>query len=58
MSRDLSLSSEQYEWLLTAFYITYILFEWATLLLGFPHFYPVCFEYIKYFPQSPFNLLL
>ncbi|KKY26845.1 putative mfs transporter [Diplodia seriata] len=45
MSRDLSLSSDQYEWLLTSFYITYILFEWATLLYGIPHFYPVCFEY-------------
>ncbi|KAL4878919.1 major facilitator superfamily domain-containing protein [Aspergillus karnatakaensis] len=29
---DLKLSSSQYEWLLTAFYITYILFEWMTLL--------------------------
>ncbi|KAL4919543.1 major facilitator superfamily domain-containing protein [Aspergillus aurantiobrunneus] len=29
---DLNLSSSQYEWLLTAFYITYILFEWMTLL--------------------------
>ncbi|KAB2579534.1 putative transporter [Lasiodiplodia theobromae] len=45
MSRDLSLSSEQYEWLLTAFYITYILFEWATLLYRLvpPHIYiPLC----------------
>lgn len=29
---DLQLSSSQYEWLLTAFYITYILFEWMTLM--------------------------
>ena len=32
MSEDLHLSSSQYEWLLTAFYITYILFEWMALL--------------------------
>jgi MFS family permease len=32
MMEDLNLSSSQYEWLLTAFYITYILFEWMTLL--------------------------
>ncbi|KAL1652178.1 hypothetical protein SLS58_000304 [Diplodia intermedia] len=45
MSRDLSLSSDQYEWLLTSFYITYILFEWATLLYRLvpPHIYiPLC----------------
>ncbi|KAI9780246.1 MAG: hypothetical protein M1839_006806 [Geoglossum umbratile] len=29
---DLGLASSQYEWLLTSFYITYILFEWMTLL--------------------------
>jgi hypothetical protein len=32
LERDLNLSSAQYEWLLTAFYITYILFEWMALL--------------------------
>ncbi|KAL8793691.1 MAG: hypothetical protein Q9195_003740 [Heterodermia aff. obscurata] len=32
LSRDLHLSSDQYEWLLRAFYITYITFEWMTLL--------------------------
>jgi hypothetical protein len=32
LERDLKLSGEQYEWLLTAFYITYILFEWMALL--------------------------
>ncbi|KAL4946337.1 hypothetical protein BDV06DRAFT_208809 [Aspergillus oleicola] len=32
LMEDLKLSSSQYEWLLTAFYITYILFEWMTLL--------------------------
>lgn len=41
MSKDLSLSSSQYEWLLRAFYITYILFEWMTLLYRVipPHMY-------------------
>ncbi len=41
MTRDLRLSSSQYEWLLTAFYITYILFEWMTLLYRVvpPHIY-------------------
>ncbi|EKG13517.1 Major facilitator superfamily [Macrophomina phaseolina MS6] len=45
LSRDLSLSSNQYEWLLTAFYITYILFEWMTLMYRLipPHIYiPLC----------------
>lgn len=32
MSKDLGLSSSQFEWLLSGFYITYILFEWMTLL--------------------------
>ncbi|KAG8527447.1 uncharacterized protein KY384_007599 [Bacidia gigantensis] len=32
MYNDLHLSSEQFEWLLRAFYITYVLFEWMTLL--------------------------
>ncbi|OKL57629.1 hypothetical protein UA08_07177 [Talaromyces atroroseus] len=32
LSDDLRLSSSQYEWLLTAFYITYITFEWMTLM--------------------------
>lgn len=38
---DLQLSSSQYEWLLTSFYITYILFEWMTLMYRFvpPHIY-------------------
>jgi MFS family permease len=37
----LNLSSSQYEWLLTAFYITYILFEWMTLMYRLvpPHIY-------------------
>ncbi|KAJ5558885.1 hypothetical protein N7461_002857 [Penicillium sp. DV-2018c] len=38
---DLHLTSSQYEWLLTAFYITYILFEWMTLMYRLvpPHIY-------------------
>ncbi|MCJ1357910.1 MAG: hypothetical protein MMC33_007906 [Icmadophila ericetorum] len=41
LSKDLNLSSDQYEWLLTSFYITYILFEWMTLLYKVipPHIY-------------------
>ncbi|KAE8350071.1 major facilitator superfamily domain-containing protein [Aspergillus coremiiformis] len=41
MADDLHLSSSQYEWLLTAFYITYILFEWMTLMYRLvpPHIY-------------------
>jgi hypothetical protein len=32
LERDLQLSSAQYEWLLSGFYITYIAFEWMALL--------------------------
>ena len=41
LTEDLNLSSSQYEWALTAFYITYILFEWMTLLFRVvpPHIY-------------------
>ncbi|KAK1142713.1 hypothetical protein N8T08_007344 [Aspergillus melleus] len=41
LMEDLKLSSSQYEWLLTAFYITYILFEWMTLMYRVvpPHIY-------------------
>ncbi|KAI9705624.1 MAG: hypothetical protein M1836_006380 [Candelina mexicana] len=41
LARDLKLTSSQYEWLLTAFYITYILFEGMTLLYRIvpPHIY-------------------
>ena len=41
LSEDLQLSTSQYEWLLTAFYITYILFEWMTILYRVvpPHIY-------------------
>jgi len=35
LADDLKLSSNQYEWLLWAFYITYILFEWMTLMYVF-----------------------
>ncbi|KAJ6099074.1 hypothetical protein N7467_000609 [Penicillium canescens] len=41
LQEDLQLSPSQYEWLLTAFYITYILFEWMTLMYRLvpPHIY-------------------
>lgn len=45
LTDDLNLSSSQYEWLLTAFYITYILFEWMTLMYRLvpAHIYiPIC----------------
>ena len=32
MQEDLKLSSNQFEWLIWAFYITYIGFEWMTLM--------------------------
>lgn len=38
LEKDLKLTSEQYEWLLTAFYISYILFEWMALLYVQLHF--------------------
>lgn len=42
---DLNLTSSQYEWALTAFYITYIAFEWMTLMYRLvpAHIYiPIC----------------
>jgi len=41
LAHDLRLDSSQYEWLLTAFYITYIAFEWMTLMYRLvpPHIY-------------------
>ncbi|KAF2658769.1 MFS general substrate transporter [Lophiostoma macrostomum CBS 122681] len=41
LATDLKLDSQQYEWLLWAFYITYILFEWMTLMYRIvpPHIY-------------------
>ncbi|KAF2201743.1 hypothetical protein GQ43DRAFT_455567 [Delitschia confertaspora ATCC 74209] len=41
LEKDLKLSSKQYEWLLWAFYITYIAFEWMTLMYRIvpPHIY-------------------
>lgn len=35
MEEDLDLGPGQYEWLLTGFYITYILFEWMTVMYRF-----------------------
>ena len=44
LTDDLDLSDNQYEWLLTIFYITYILFEWMTLCFKIfpPHIYIAC----------------
>jgi len=41
LQRDLAISNSQYKWLLRGFYITYILFEWMTLLYRVvpPHIY-------------------
>ncbi|KAM3424543.1 hypothetical protein BST61_g6539 [Cercospora zeina] len=41
LTTDLSLSDAQFEWLLTTFYITYVLFEWMTLCYKLfpPHIY-------------------
>lgn len=43
MSNDLHLSSPQFEWLLRAFYITYLGFEWMALMwkLVPPHIYRI-----------------
>jgi len=32
LSKDLNLKDAQFEWLLTAFYVTYIVFEWMIML--------------------------
>ena len=44
MTDDLHLSDDQYQWLLTAFYISYILFEWMTICYQLfpPHIYISC----------------
>lgn len=44
LTRDLNLSGDQFESLLTAFYISYILFEWMTLCYKIfpPHIYISC----------------
>lgn len=44
LTRDLKLSDDQFEWLLTAFYISYVLFEWMTLCYKIfpPHIYISC----------------
>ncbi|KAF2143735.1 uncharacterized protein K452DRAFT_224230 [Aplosporella prunicola CBS 121167] len=41
LAEDLQLDSDRYEWLLTAFYVTYIAFEWMTLMYRIvpPHMY-------------------
>lgn len=42
--QDLNLTDNQFDWLLTAFYITYILFEWMTICYQLfpPHVYISC----------------
>ncbi len=52
MEEDLHLSSYQYEWLLRAFYISYILFEWMTLLWKVipPHIYRTYSDFTAAFP--------
>lgn len=44
LTDDLNLSSNQFEWLLTTFYIAYICFEWMTLCYKIfpPHKYIAC----------------
>jgi hypothetical protein len=44
MSTDLKQSDAQYQWLLTIFYIPYILFEWMALMwkLVPPHIWAFC----------------
>lgn len=44
LSKDLHLSDNQFEWLLTAFYISYVAFEWMTLCYKIfpPHIYISC----------------
>ncbi|KAK4574704.1 hypothetical protein LTR86_001545 [Recurvomyces mirabilis] len=44
LTDDLGLDDNQYSWLLTAFYITYILFEWMTVCYQLfpPHIYISC----------------
>jgi MFS family permease len=44
MSKDLGISDPQYQWLLTIFYIAYIVFEWMVLLWKVlpPHIYATC----------------
>ena len=44
MAADLNLSDNQWEWLLTSFYLAYIAFEWMTLCYKIfpPHIYIAC----------------
>ena len=58
MEEDLNLSSYQYEWLLRAFYISYILFEWMTLLWKVipPHIYRTYSDLAAAFPTVQDNV--
>ncbi|KXT14249.1 hypothetical protein AC579_6712 [Pseudocercospora musae] len=44
LSADLNLTDDQFQWLITAFYITYIAFEWMTLCYKIirPHVFVSC----------------
>jgi len=44
LTEDLQMTDNQFEWLLTAFYLTYICFEWMTLCFKIfpPHIYISC----------------
>ncbi|KAI2636770.1 major facilitator superfamily domain-containing protein [Xylaria nigripes] len=48
LSKDLHLSEGQYQWLLTIFYIPYILFEWAALMWKAvpPHWWAFCCVFV------------
>ncbi|KAI9732309.1 MAG: hypothetical protein M1834_001516 [Cirrosporium novae-zelandiae] len=41
LQNDLQMTTSQFEWILSAFYITYVIFEWMTLLYSLvpPHIY-------------------
>lgn len=44
LMEDLDITDDQFQWLLTAFYVTYILFEWMTICYKIfpPHIYISC----------------
>ena len=61
MTKDLGISSSEYEWLLTIFYIAYIVFEWFALMWKVlpPHVW-ACFCVIGWgkFSVLSFNLII
>jgi len=54
MMTDLRLDDDQFEWLLQAFYITYVLFEWMTICYKIfpPHIYLSCIVFLWGFLAS------